>query len=1831
MTLRLVLSQYRATPEPPQNASNSSTRFIVRYWMTLEVSKRMWLPRDQATPRTWSSVYLINLTATPGVGSLVFARMKNGCYCRGKVTSLREFRCHVYVFELQETISYDTDDVTAVIFALHPRHAYVQRGTRVICFKLKGKQYFPGRIQLIQRSMEEPIYVVKFDDGDSCGVLIDQMVLLPKQNVDIVPNQGCYVYAKVPSSQSSYEKGVVCEKNLKKITVKMLNGKKQVYNLRKFDAVVWNVEPKPTDLRIGSLVISSDEEHGREQVMILGRIREIKTNLRKRTTYLVDRFDETSIITTLSKIRVVPEGDQTDGSTDDLVDTVRIEQLILETEGVVLKIEGYLGGQLTPLLSMDTRMQANIRNWSSNICLNISLNLEASYFNEKVAEWEPLIEPIPDDSSQRPMELEISYLTHGDDTEDGNGLEADVEKDDEADEIDIQVPMTTLKVDAKDPLELTITKTSLGLLQNLGQVFSKAVYEEEASTEIGAEKSPFVVYNMLGKDVLIRTEEVLMCVNGQEQMTLEHNQSVSLTFKSSFSDVFAKSGRVSKYAKVPVPTITVKVDGYHEIKDIAIKRHRSILYDIVPSNLLAGPGTNYSIVVDIDASEGQRTVTLRSPLQVRNHFPMPIDISYENKDKKIKHMSTVKRNEIFSVPLMVAYHAKLFMKPAGFGYEETTEGISWGSFGERKTRKIFTCRGESSQPLYIQIVCEEQVYTSSTSGLERFAPKFTFHCHPTVVLHNYLPTNILYRSTGMFNFEPLKGGENWPLFSADIAQMPVIELQVSGYLGKEWSGSFSLKEKKENDEIKKIKLTPKEGDDILWIGIYVNDKGSQHLTFYSPYWIVNKTGRALEYQASGEPRIFKHNGSSPETFMLMVQGNNKKMKLCVSGCEWSSDFSVDTIGSDGSVKSVGKHGKTYEIGVGISLSYFSLTKIVTLTPLHMLSNHTEHLISLAEADAKVAEFHDIKPGESIPFWPSVLPPTNLYINVNGRESIKFNPVPVTTLLLKINNEIGGVCVSFQEKDSASILSFSPYFEGAAPVRIENYCPNISMVSYKQSEAEKTWVLCYGQSVLYTWDDPMKGHELTCSFIEPKSTTETISLDKNGFGRMSADDKPVYWVSFLDGLQRVLLFTEDFKLAYKASQEQTLRPTQDISVSLCSIGLSLVDVDKKLDIAYVGIRKSDVHWEEQRQKRWKSMSRRLIHALEEGYQKVRNQKSMSPDASGKITISDLEVDFDKMMITKPTKIRIRRTYHSGLSLQYIVSPNLMQIHAKINSLQIDSHIPGSTFPTVLHPVEPPKSIAAENAPKPFFELSLTTKVSKNQYVNEISYFKVLVQEMDVRVDKGFLMALIDLFTSAETRGTEIEQYKWDMETAVRDLADSPEFQAAQQDTRYFFDYLHLSPLKIHVSFSMTGGHALQEANQSHGAPIINLLFQSVGVAFTEVQDVEFRLACFEVDSSLLSQQQLMDAVLKHYQHQAIKQLYVLVFGLDVLGNPFGLISGITTGAKNFFYEPYQGLIQGPEEFAQGLALGVKSLVGGTVGGAAGAVSRITGTVGKGLAALTLDDEYQQKRRQQMSQKPTNLGQGLAKGGKSFVKGLFSGVTGIVTKPVEGAKAEGAAGFFKGVGKGLIGVVARPTGGLVDMASSTFEGLKSTAGGRKQVYRLRLSRVFHADKVLRPYIDYEAQGNKILMEAEKGRFAKTDSYFAHAVVEQKAYLFVTDKKILLIGKGDLLDDWDCKWQIPFTSFKTEPKSSGKSVIFTLHSSDGKRSMFSKEIAERSVTLQSESVAKFSLSLYDKIVNGQEAGGLGARATTSLPSSMRANFMDEVLLLEIKTGLKYAPSSD
>ena len=89
-------------------------------------------------------------------------------------------------------------------------------------------------------------------------------------------------------------------------------------------------------------------------------------------------------------------------------------------------------------------------------------------------------------------------------------------------------------------------------------------------------------------------------------------------------------------------------------------------------------------------------------------------------------------------------------------------------------------------------------------------------------------------------------------------------------------------------------------------------------------------------------------------------------------------------------------------------------------------------------------------------------------------------------------------------------------------------------------------------------------DITCyPFLVVTSSTMSTSISGSGHGG--------YWVSFLDHLQRVVLFTED-KDVVKCAQkgEETGLPLLDLTLSLKSVGVSLVNNVKKKEIAYVGI-------------------------------------------------------------------------------------------------------------------------------------------------------------------------------------------------------------------------------------------------------------------------------------------------------------------------------------------------------------------------------------------------------------------------------------------------------------------------------------------------------------------------------------------------------------------------------------------------------------------------------------------------------------------------------------
>jgi UDP:flavonoid glycosyltransferase YjiC (YdhE family) len=71
--------------------------------------------------------------------------------------------------------------------------------------------------------------------------------------------------------------------------------------------------------------------------------------------------------------------------------------------------------------------------------------------------------------------------------------------------------------------------------------------------------------------------------------------------------------------------------------------------------------------------------------------------------------------------------------------------------------------------------------------------------------------------------------------------------------------------------------------------------------------------------------------------------------------------------------------------------------------------------------------------------------------------------------------------------------------------------------------------------------------------------------------------------------------------------------------------------------------------------------------------------------------------------------------------------------------------------------------------------------------------------------------------------------------------------------------------------------------------------------------------------------------------------------------------------------------------------------------------------------------------------TDFKSGLKAAAKGFGFGMYDGITGLVSQPIQGAQKEGAAGFFKGVGKGIGGIVFKPSAAAFSIPAYTMMGV------------------------------------------------------------------------------------------------------------------------------------------------------------------------------------------------
>jgi vacuolar protein sorting-associated protein 13A/C len=486
----------------------------------------------------------------------------------------------------------------------------------------------------------------------------------------------------------------------------------------------------------------------------------------------------------------------------------------------------------------------------------------------------------------------------------------------------------------------------------------------------------------------------------------------------------------------------------------------------------------------------------------------------------------------------------------------------------------------------------------------------------------------------------------------------------------------------------------------------------------------------------------------------------------------------------------------------------------------------------------------------------------------------------------------------------------------------------------------------------------------------------------------------------------------------------------------------------------------------------------------------------------------------------------------ISLKYSESPLYQTITASIKWVQIDNQLYGGIFPMILYPSVVPKN-TKETESHPSVH-AMITRVKDDSYgVVYIKYATLLLQQMTLEIDEDFVYALLEFSKVPGASWTETHEG-----VLCDENLDIPEPTQDQSSQDMYFELLNIQPMQLDLSFVRTDRVNVEDKTSSRNPLMffLNVLTMAIG----NINDAPVRLNALMLENARVSVAVLTQNISNHYSQEALYQVHKILGSADFLGNPVGLFNNISSGVADIFYEPYQGFIMSdrPEQLGIGIAKGATSFVKKSVFGVSDSVSKFTGSIAKGLAEATMDKQFQDRRRMTRSRnRPKHALYGVQAGANSFVTSLASGVGGLARKPLEGAEQEGVAGFFKGIGKGAIGFVTKPAIGVFDLASNVSEGIRNTTTvfDGDGLDRVRLPRFIGTDGIVRPYSQREALGQFWLKQLDSGKYFN-EQYIAHLELPREdVVVMLTYSRIMLIKSKKLTSEWD----VPLKDIQTISK--------------------------------------------------------------------------------------------
>ncbi|KAI9292119.1 vacuolar protein sorting-associated protein vps13 [Neoconidiobolus thromboides FSU 785] len=1369
-----------------------------------------------------------------------------------------------------------------------------------------------------------------------------------------------------------------------------------------------------------------------------------------------------------------------------------------------------------PIIDINTEpFTINVSDWSTHLKAELQLQLNANFFNLKNSHWEPLIEP---------WSLSSTFS----------------KPSNESSKIELQ---------SKKLLDFNVTPA---IIETMLSFFEEIKESGPLDTPRGIH-IPYIIRNRTGYAMHIWGD-----INGGDSSSISlkripDGEDLNWRFYD-WKETRENLSQGRNCLGLQFENVT-----WESLKDIIVDQEGVTTYQLRPLLM----GVAHRLVCEVKLKNNVKIVTFRSPLVIENASLLPMEMVVVDSSKKhLSSITIIQPGDQCSVPIESAYRFGLLVRPhSGFGYDWCNQYFYWREFLIDAPVNTLICPSLDKEisPFHIQIHGQFNVKDPMTVNY----PCITFKLSAPMELENLLPYDLRFNfywnnnQNEYNNF--LKRGGISPIHEVDVRKSLEMSLQV---WDTEYQSSKRILIKNPNKSIYDnnnnnnpiIQLIDNNGMElILFTSIKSIPKsgGSFKLSIYCPYILLNKTGVDMYFKTnshSRQTRIASGNDDLkgkkilPHMFSYGLNENRKRAFVKIGQSEWSHPVSFEASGSVSELilKSIDRPEQIH-LGVSIEdgLGKFCFTRLVSFTPRFIIKNNLNTNINFREFTATTSSI--VRPNESTPlYFLSQLQNKMLTICYPGLNNLWSAPFKIDTVgkihvqLSKINSGIELIKVDVQLQ-GATIFIILEKETGKWPFRIENMTES-NVVFYQAVNRDKVlpgfkepnrYKLACGKAVPYSWDFPSVEDKVLNIAVGPSIR----QIDFQQIGALMPfryhSDKGMKIMSIdviAEGTTQVL------KLSKYIEAESLYRPTRINSTS--SI-----------------------------------LNRTQSQSQSQSSSSVTSNNNNNNNHGFEVIEKDGKVLFFFSLKLEGIGISVINKRHQELmycSLKdidlkfkdYLLSQSLKLI---IKWIQIDNQLFGSIYPILLFPTVISKSGNESNL-HPTFHMVLSRDKDLSHGVESIKYFTILLQEMSFEIDEDFLYSLLDFAKHCLPQPKQIENEEEELFNINLEI---PQPSVIIEDTKIYFSLLHIQPLKLSLSFMRTEHNDPEDVQPQSSNPlnfIVNVLTMAIG----SINDAPIKFNSLVLENLLADYSVLLDRLTSYYGQEFIYQIHKIVGSADVIGNPVGLFNNLSSGVVDIFYEPYQGFVMSdrPQDFGIGLARGTASFVKKTVFGLSDSFSKITGSLGKGLAEVTMDKAFIDRRRLNKTRnKPKHALYGVAQGANSLGSSVASGISGVVLQPIEGAERDGVSGFFRGVGKGLVGVVAKPMVGAFDLVSNVAEGIRNTTTvfDTDSIDRIRLPRYIAPDGILRPYSSREALGQKWLQEFKEGKYF-SEKYLAHySMKNSQTVVMLTSNRVLQIKVRNLSLDWE----LPFSELQSV-QTDGNSITF-ISKFGGKRPFI--EIPEQS----------------------------------------------------------------